>query len=512
MSDKEILDIMQKYKYRLNKELGGENSLPVEKITSREYEQFKKDILPKRFTLYENLCNKAERLVKIKPDQKKVPELLNAIETAHLNVTPAGITSLAYLAPFVVIFIGLIMSTILPMAFGNDISMFFILFSLGVGLSVMFPLLKLPMLMANSWRLKASNQMVLCVFYIVTYMRHTSNLELAVEFASDHLSGPLALDLKKILWDVETEKYSTIKESLDNYLVTWKKWNLEFVEAMHLVESSLFEGAEVRRLELLDKALDVILEETYERMLHYAQNLKSPITTLHMLGIILPILGLVILPLVVNFMEGIKWYYLAAIYNVVLPAGVYYLGRTILAQRPTGYGDTDISDQVPSLQKLTSVSFKIGSKEINLNPFYFCLVIGGFIFLLALTPLILHLFGMSNVGIGPEDLEKQCDKMFCFIVFRTNENGVTAGPFDIFSSAFSLLFPMSLALGIGLYYKFRTEKLIKIREEVKNLEKEFASALFQLGNRLGDGIPAEILLKELLISCRIHLLAGFFIR
>ena len=49
-----------------------------------------------------------------------------------------------------------------------------------------------------------------------------------------------------------------------------------------------------------------MLEETYEKMLHYAQNLKSPITMLHMLGIILPILGLVILPLVVSFMEAVK--------------------------------------------------------------------------------------------------------------------------------------------------------------------------------------------------------------
>jgi hypothetical protein len=33
---------------------------------------------------------------------------------------------------------------------------------------------------------------------------------------------------------------------------------------------------------------------------------------------------------------------------------------------------------------------------------------------------------------------------------------------------------------------------MKIREKSKKLEDEFASALFQLGNRLGDGIPAEI--------------------
>ena len=59
--------------------------------------------------------------------------------------------------------------------------------------------------MASTWRMKASNQMVQSIFYIVTYMRHTSNLERAIEFAANHLEAPLSLDFRKILWDVETE-------------------------------------------------------------------------------------------------------------------------------------------------------------------------------------------------------------------------------------------------------------------------------------------------------------------
>src|SRR3990167_4667671 len=105
--------------------------------------------------------------------------------------------------------------------------------------------------------------------------------------------------------------YETIKDSLENYLKTWEKWNREFIEAFHLIESSLYEPSESRRLDSLDKALSVMLSETYEKMLHYAHNLQSPVTMLHMLGVILPILGLVILPMVVNFIEEVKWYHLA---------------------------------------------------------------------------------------------------------------------------------------------------------------------------------------------------------
>jgi hypothetical protein len=57
---------------------------------------------------------------------------------------------------------------------------------------------------------------------------------------------------------------------------------------------------------------------------------------------------------------------------------------------------------------------------------------------------------------------------------------------------FSLLIPLGLGVGIGSYYAIRSRKIMEIREETRRLEQEFASALFQLGNRLADGLPAEI--------------------
>ena len=121
----------------------------------------------------------------------------------------------------------------------------------------------------------------------------------------------------------------------------------------------------------MDKALDVILSETYEKMLHYAHNLKGPITMLHMMGVILPILGLVILPLVVSFMGSVRWYHLATLYNIILPIGVFYLGKNILSKRPTGYGDSDISEENPELKKYKKVKlFKLGRKEFRVDPLF----------------------------------------------------------------------------------------------------------------------------------------------
>ncbi len=471
-------DILKKYRQRLEQELGGNPG--TREVRSVEYQQFRTESIPQHVTLYERLCNGAERLLKVKVPLAKAAVMQEHLAVAHLNVTPSGVMALSYTLPLFILLFGALISTII---FG---SMFFTMFFVFIGFGLIIGLQKLPEYLSNSWRLKASNQMVLCVFYVVTYMRHTSNLENAIGFAAEHLAPPLSLDLKKILWDVETEKYDTVKDSLDAYLDTWRKWNNEFIEAFHLIEGSLFETAETRRVELLDKALDVILQETYEKMLHYAHNLKSPITTLHMLGIILPVLGLVILPLVVSFIGTAKWYHIAMLYNVILPVIVYYLGRNILSTRPTGYGDTDISEISPGLKKYRNMLFKIGGKEIAINPMFICIFIGAAFAVVGFMPLILHQvapnFEFEMFGIKLLD-------------YRTSNNpetpGLILGPYGLFSSVISLAFPLGLALTIGLYARMRSKNIIKIRENSKKLEDEFASALFQLGNRLADGIPAE---------------------
>ncbi|MAE13495.1 hypothetical protein CMO92_02940 [Candidatus Woesearchaeota archaeon] len=72
------------------------------------------------------------------------------------------------------------------------------------------------------------------------------------------------------------------------------------------------------------------------------------------------------------------------------------------------------------------------------------------------------------------------------------KSGLVNGPYGIGAAVLSIAIPLGLGLSLGLYFFLRTKRIIKIRQQSKKLEQEFASALFQLGNRLGDGLPAEI--------------------
>ncbi|MBS3119670.1 hypothetical protein J4475_02510 [Candidatus Woesearchaeota archaeon] len=457
--------VKDKYLLRLSQELGGQ--VNDEQKTSN-YLEFKKNFLPRHLTIYEKLCNISEQVLHIGPDKKKAEQLKQDIEVSHLEISPAGATSFAYLFPLVVFVLGSLLSFL---AFQ---SMFFVAYFLIIALVLVLVLLRLPEFLASNWRLKASNQMVQCVFYLVTYMRHTSNLERAVDFAAEHLSPPLTIDLKKILWDVETEKYGTIKEALDNYLERWRTSNLEFVEAVHLLEGSLAEGSEQRRLSLIDKSLAVMLDETYEKMQHYSHNLKGPLTILYMLGIILPVLGLVILPLVASFMASdinpnMLAIYIATLYNVTLPIGLFYLGKMILSKRPTGYGDTQIDEGNPQLKRPGHAVLVAGIVSFGL-------------LLIGLMPVWLHVINPDfDMDIGP----------FSLLEYMRSDKG-EMGPYGLGATILSLAVILAAGLGLGMYYRLRSTNTIKLRQQAKQLEDEFSSALFQLGNRLGDGVPAEV--------------------
>ena len=69
---------------------------------SREYKEFRKEEVGEEFSLYENLCNIAERL-NIEPDKEMARKMQNSINFAHLKITPKGAFSLAMVIGFFLI-------------------------------------------------------------------------------------------------------------------------------------------------------------------------------------------------------------------------------------------------------------------------------------------------------------------------------------------------------------------------------------------------------------------------
>jgi hypothetical protein len=478
-------DILKKYGAKIEGQIAVDESARANH-DSKEYSSFRDESFPE-LTKYEKVCKNIGKSLKIKASKKDKEKIARDLEIAHLDLVPEEVLSFAALLLILTFVVSVIISiSILMIKGANSINdfpflLFFMLFFFGMFL--FFYAFNAPSRMARSWRLKASSQMVPCILYIVIYMRHTSNLERAVKFAADHLQPPLSFDLKKIFWDVEVGKFSTIKESVDYYLETWRDYSPEFIEAFHLIESSLYEPSEGARIKTLETSLEVILDGIHEKMLKYTHDVKSPLTNLYMLGIILPTMGLSLLPLGAALLQGmIKWYHISILFNMLVPFMVFYLTSDVLAKRPGGYGETDLLEQNPDYSSYSSR-----------KPYYIAGALALPFLIISILPFLINYTSLGNILFGPtRDFAFLGMNFIDFMVVTTGTTQTTVGPFGVGAVILSLFFPISMVIFFVTAFSLKTKKIAKTKYQTKNLEQEFTSSLFQLGNRLGDGIPAEI--------------------
>ncbi len=308
-----------------------------------------------------------------------------------------------------------------------------------------FYLYTYPTRHATIFRIKASAEMLLATIYITIAMRISPNIEGAIKFAATNLNGPLAYDLRKLMWDVYTRKYDSTSSALDSFVAKWKKDNEEFTQALILIKGAVFESRQ--KLEAtLDEAVQILLDGTKERMKHYAQDMRTPVTVLNAMGILLPIIGLVFFPIMSLFLpETIQPSMLVVGYNILLPLGVYWLLEIYLEKRPYTFHQPDISRHPKFSQQ----------KTFGASSFVALIV------------------GISLVSFGT------------FFLFTIQER------FSAELLYYSIFVTWGIAAGIIIYSIFSVYSKLKLRDEIAQIENEFAEAMFHLGNQLTRGIPLE---------------------
>jgi hypothetical protein len=415
-------------------------------LHSKEYEEFLRgEAEQRKLNLYEVACNAASKILPIQPWKDLNDQYLDAIGFSHLKVTPQGAYALMLLAT---IFAAI--STAALILIFSEISLATVLLVGVAGFVVFYFLYDYPMHYAIIFRIRASSEMVLAIIYMTISMRISSNIENAIEFAANNLTGSLRVDLQQLLWDIYMRKYDSAAAGLDFFIDKWKRENSEFAEAIYTLKTAVIESTS-RREKVLDEAVNIMLEGTSDRMKHYAQELRSPMTILNALGILLPIIGLVFLPMIAVFMpNSVQPGVIIVGYNIILPLLVYWITKTYLEKRPYSFHQPDISQHK---------SFKVE------KPWHY--------------PLIGFLAGIP------------------FVAFGAYKIITLDGPFSFEQLAYSILVSAGLALGIATYSILSVYKKLKLREEVYQMESEFADALFQLGSQITRGIPIETTLQRI---------------
>jgi hypothetical protein len=494
-----VSDILRKHSGKIESQIRVSN---LEKIDySKEYETFKKELAPE-LSRYEKICRSLGNIIKLKVAKKDEDKIRKNLEIAHLDLEPWQSLSLSVISFLSVFFLGLLISIAVVLINGGAVESFPLLFfilTIMVSMFLFYFMNNYPQRLANQWRLKASSQMVPAILYIVVYMRHTSNLERAIAFAAEHLEYPLALDFKKVFYDVSIGKFSTIKSSLDNYLEIWEDYSGEFIEAFHLIESSLFEPSNERRINTLEKSLQVILDGVHDKMLKFTHDVRSPLTNVYMLGVVLPTLALALLPLASAMLGGIlKSIHVFLLFNLIIPFLVFYLTDKVLLMRPGGYGETSLLERNPLYSKYKSSKPYAKAALISL-PF---IIIG----LLPLIFLFLQIdFTFASMGLGSLGEGG-------FFGVTISDGGKVSGPMGIGALILGMFFPLGIAMFFAISFKDKTKELIIQREKTNQLENEFGNSLFQLGNRIGNGTPPELAFGRVAESSKGLVTEDFFRR
>lgn len=448
---------------------------------SREYKEYREEEKKhKELSRFEKLCLKSSEILNLKAGDSMQEKLSPALGLLGWEITPGMVFSAAVATSFsmfmlwaMLFMVNIFVGTIIPIS----IMLVAGLVSLLSGVYVFYK----PVYDAKNKVIRSSGEMILSILYMVIYLRSSPNIEGALRFAGLNLEGPISDDLKGILWDVEVGEYENIEKALENYTRKWKDYNDDFLEALQLLKAAVNEPNKDRRETLLQDSIDRILDGTQEKMKHYAQGLKTPVMILNAMGAMLPVLGMIMLPLISIFMGStITITHLFLLFNVMLPLFLYWFMQRILSSRPPTVSSKPTSkDNLPTRgkYKLDSLGFEIPTWPIGLMIF---LVIG-----------LYGIVGYINFPhVYPVDAE---------LLQELSVPGFL-GTSDAVSPIAMLLRSLSLTtgagLGIGIALVLGHKKRKEAEENLRRIERQFPTALFQLGNKISGGTPIELALEE----------------
>ncbi|MEM5831052.1 MAG: hypothetical protein QXO40_02525 [Candidatus Aenigmatarchaeota archaeon] len=419
---------------------------------------------------YEKLCYISSKIIPLKIENKKLSE---DIVFSNLNVLPGEVISLA-LFSFIFLFI-----IFIPFYFiFSDIGIF--LFVVPIGIS--FILYNYPSFKAQVNKIQTNSEAIKIITYLVLYLEQNPNFEAALEFTSRKNKGILADDLRKIIWDLKTGRFSNLKEAIEFYVPKWMKWNENFVRTLILLSNIGYVTSQEERRNLLRKTLDFILSKNLEETKIYVEKVRNPITLLFMFGLLMPSIGLIMFPMISVFLHlSVKPGYIIFGYLVVLPLLNLYLITRTISLRPGAFLIVDISKH---------------PKLAPTNYFYLGKILIPIIPLVIIVFLIISLYGFLHfidfyseyyrlLNIGAERRLEELVR---------EENSIE----NIENLIDSFLIPLALGASLFLYFYLNSFQKVKIRKEIKDIEDDLPNLLVTSGNFLESGYPVEKTIEKTL--------------
>jgi len=317
---------------------------------------------------------------------------------------------------------------------------------------------------------------------IVLSMKLVPNLEKAIGFAVEHGRGFLANALKQVLWDTQLGIYAAVEEGLDRIAYRLGRYSDEFKHAIMRIRTSLLEADDAKRYILLDSALNEAVEGVKNRMVTAASALYSPSVQLFYLGVFLPLLLFIVLPVWGAFSPDnpiASPVGMIILYNILLPLATYYFAKSILSKRPKAYNAPDVPDRLVkgySTLKKRALFAALAIFAVGIGVSYYLHV------LLDATPEKV----LITMGVCPADAAESCVASLTEDQLKYYLQGVDTTPYVLIFGSM-----LSAVLALAYYLYTVTREKLRIQRDIMDIEREFKDAVYVLASRMGEGKPLE---------------------
>jgi hypothetical protein len=463
---------------------------------SRDYIQFIKSEfeMKRKQSLYEKACNFAEKIIQIKTSTETEKKTQSAIKFCYLNISPSGPISLVTLL-FLIFSPVFILFTLLGVLSLTTTLVSFII--LGV---ISYYLYDYPFFKTRTIRARTSSELILTALYMAIALREVPSLENAIAFAAQNLSGTISQDLKRVIWEIYTRQNFTAQQALEEFTEKWRKENEEFSESIKLLTFSIQQSHD-KALKMIDESMNLILSRTRERMDSYARSLQLPVMAIYALGILLPVITLVMFPIVMIFLqEFANVSILIIFYDIVLPIALFWFINTSLKVKPPTTSQPEIKGKLTDIT-IFNKSFSVLFITIPLIIIP-TLLAGVSLFQYHTTfdtckKWQVKNFNQTFIPEGFDMTKDSCQKLMSDMLTPTS---------------YSSIITLAIALSIGISCFLITRNRMTVRENVKNLEREFSTALFQLGNQITLGNSLESALEKAKENLKNMEMANFYER
>ena len=299
-----------------------------------------------------------------------------------------------------------------------------------------------PEILAKRVRVRSAGMAPEVINYMVMAMKTNPSLNKAMAFAAENSKSHLADGLKRVLWEVQMNKWKSIEDAFVSHAFEAGKWNEDYKRALYSVRVAAVEANEEGRNRALENAQSIIINGTKMRVEKYAASLTGPTTVLFAMG--------VVLPLIIG----------ASIPMLVIKSGAFaYTG---------GSAGTSHTLTFAKLFILMDVIF----------------------------PLFLFAYAYRILGNRPTTCSKTWD------VESRGRVGLSAALASLplilayYTGDLFILALLALSIFLGVYAYTSAQKAMAERKKIMQIEDEFPDFLFQVGSRLVEGAPLERAIED----------------